>query len=197
MTAINEKTFFTALGFLTLLVKGEETQIDGVARAGALGKLIESFCQSEKNHSTAAAQSNQNPEVFDKIIELLKDNLEHAHEAKLPNDLPTLQGVYERLIQRHRAYAHDDMIADAVLYFLEEENEHVKEANMMIIRVQGEDDIFTPCQGMATAIAEILKTKGACNPSDLEAKGFSPSEVKRHWSMAYALAKVELNWMDA
>lgn len=97
----------------------------------------------------------------------------------MPEDLGTLRGIYERLIQRHRTYAADSQIADAILYFLEEENTHTKEANMMIVRVQGENDIFAPCQRMATAIAEALKSKGSCTQSDVAAKGFSAEEIKR------------------
>lgn len=68
---------------------------------------------------------------------------------------------------------------------------------MTIIEIQSEDNIFDDCKHMASAVVEVLKTKGECRPSDLESKGFSSNEIKRHFSMAYALARVELNWMDA
>jgi hypothetical protein len=67
---------------------------------------------------------------------------------------------------------------------------------MMIASVHGDEGAFAPYERMATIIAEILKTKGECFPADLQAKGFTPEEIKHHWSMAYGLARVELTWMD-
>ena len=67
---------------------------------------------------------------------------------------------------------------------------------MMIVSVQGDEEVFAPCERMATDIVELLKTNGKCRPEDLEADGFSPDEIMRHWRMAYGLAKVELKWMD-
>jgi len=144
----------------------------------------------------APQQDDHNSALLDSLIERLKYNLESKHEAELPSDLGILHGLYERLIVRHRWYATEDLVADAVLFFLEEENRNKNEAHMEIVRVAGDENIFAPCQEMATAIAKILKEKGSCEPSDLQ--GLFPAEdIKRKWAMAYALAKVELNWMDA
>lgn len=69
---------------------------------------------------------------------------------------------------------------------------------MLIVSVQGDDGIFAPCcERMATVIVEILKEHGECRRNDLRRYGFTDEEIERHWRMAYALAKVELNWMDA
>ncbi|MDD5586879.1 MAG: hypothetical protein PHY92_07995 [Alphaproteobacteria bacterium] len=68
---------------------------------------------------------------------------------------------------------------------------------MMIVSVQGDEDVFAPCERMATAIVEILKSNGRCCPTDVEAEGFPYDEVRRNWRMAYGLAKVELRWMEA
>ncbi|MCL2469675.1 MAG: hypothetical protein FWF24_05535 [Alphaproteobacteria bacterium] len=46
---------------------------------------------------------------------------------------------------------------------------------------------------MAAVIAEILQEKGACSPADLCGKGFFLEIIKRHWAMAYALAKTEIH----
>lgn len=145
----------------------------------------------------APPQDDHNATLLDSLIERLKYNLESTHQAELPSDLGILYGLYERLIIRHRWYATEDLVADAVLFFLEEENRNKNEAHMEIVRVAGDEDIFSQCQGMATAIVEMLKAKGECCPADITAKGFSHDDVKRHWAMSYALAKVELNWMDA
>ncbi|HBM90459.1 MAG TPA: hypothetical protein DD400_01065 [Rhodospirillaceae bacterium] len=62
---------------------------------------------------------------------------------------------------------------------------------------QGKNDPFGIGAEMAEEIAKILQEKGSCEPRELEAKGFSSKDVRRHWRMAYALAKVKLNWTDA
>lgn len=68
---------------------------------------------------------------------------------------------------------------------------------MMVVSVQGDDRVFAPCcERMATVIVEILKDHGECRPEDLWRYGFTAEEIEMHWRMAYALAKVELNWMD-
>lgn len=68
---------------------------------------------------------------------------------------------------------------------------------MKIVRVQGNKDIFAPCERMATKIVETLLSNGKCAPSDMQTNGFSPEEVRDHWRMAYGLAKVELNWIES
>ncbi|HAX90735.1 MAG TPA: hypothetical protein DCY07_00805 [Rhodospirillaceae bacterium] len=138
-----------------------------------------------------------NPELLDSLIERLKYSLESRHQADMPSDLGVLHGLYERLIVRHRWYATEDLVADTVLYLLEEENRNKNEAHMEIAHIAGNEDIFSQCQSMATAIVEKLKAKGECRPADITAKGFSHDDIKRHWAMSYALAKVEINWMDA
>jgi hypothetical protein len=55
---------------------------------------------------------------------------------------------------------------------------------------------YTPHDEMIEAIIEIIKIQGECCTDDLKLKGFSPEEILRHWAMSYALAKVQLNWMD-
>jgi hypothetical protein len=115
MMSIERKVFFSALGFLAVLIKGDSKREDNADRAVSLAKLIEAFC-----------------------------------EETLP-ELPSEQGTV----------------------------------------------LFASCQKMAVVIAKILKEKGSCGPSDLLAAGFSEADVQQYWNMAYALAKVELNWTDA
>jgi hypothetical protein len=62
---------------------------------------------------------------------------------------------------------------------------------MVVTHIQGPDNIFAPCQRMATVIAEILRLKRECFPSDL-GEDFSDADINRHWNMAYALAHVDL-----
>lgn len=55
-----------------------------------------------------------------------------------------------------------------------------------------ENKKFEPAGRMATAIIEIIQANGGCLPQDLNAKGFTPEEVSKHWDMAKSLAAVEL-----
>jgi hypothetical protein len=50
---------------------------------------------------------------------------------------------------------------------------------------------------MAGEIAAIMERRGHCTPEDLRAEGFSAKEIKLCWRLAYALARVRRNWMDA
>jgi hypothetical protein len=197
MTRPDFKILFTALGFLAVVVKGEYIKKDGAKNATALADLIEAFCQTAHSDLFIDKTAKDTAEL-DLMIEELKEGELHIGKlAELAADKVLLRRIYDRLLQRHRIYATDKMIADEIAHFLEEEINHAVEANMMIVQVQGEEDLFAPCERMATAIVEILKTNGECHHTDLEFKGFSPDEIKRHWRMAYGLAKVELNWMDA
>lgn len=49
---------------------------------------------------------------------------------------------------------------------------------------------------MATAIVEIIKEKGEFIPADLLDKGFTHDEILRGWETAFALAKIEIGFMD-
>ena len=50
---------------------------------------------------------------------------------------------------------------------------------------------------MVAAVVKIIKAYGYCEPNDVIAKGFTAGEVERHWALAYALAKTQLNMMDS
>jgi hypothetical protein len=56
---------------------------------------------------------------------------------------------------------------------------------------------FGTAERMATAIVELYREQGGCLPQDLLTKGFLNDEIVRHWAMANALAKIELNIMDS
>ncbi len=57
--------------------------------------------------------------------------------------------------------------------------------------------VYAVAERMATAIADLYREQGGCLPQDLLAKGFRNDEIIRHWAMANALAKIELNIMDS
>jgi hypothetical protein len=59
-----------------------------------------------------------------------------------------------------------------------------------------EDRKFAPAGRMAAAIIEIIRENGDCLPQDLNAKGFMPDEVVKHYHMAKSLAAVEMKLMS-
>ena len=68
---------------------------------------------------------------------------------------------------------------------------------MIAATVEGSPEQFETHQRMANTIVEVIKEKGSCEPRDLLNKGFTYEEIERCWSLAYGLAKVELDWMDS
>ena len=56
---------------------------------------------------------------------------------------------------------------------------------------------FGVAERMADAIVKLIRKNDACMPQDLANAGFTPQEIERHWAMAMALARVELNMMDS
>ena len=59
------------------------------------------------------------------------------------------------------------------------------------------DGKFGTAGRMADAIVKLMRLNDACVPEDLTGAGFTPEEIERHWAMAMALARVELNMMDS
>ena len=59
------------------------------------------------------------------------------------------------------------------------------------------DKRYEPAGRMAMAIIEIIQDQGECLPQHLNARGFSPDEISRHWHLAKSLAAVELRLMAA
>ncbi len=57
---------------------------------------------------------------------------------------------------------------------------------MKVIGIQCEEGFFADCDRMATAIVELLKNNGRCQPDDLAAEGFSQSEVELNWLEVWA-----------
>jgi transcriptional regulator with XRE-family HTH domain len=58
-------------------------------------------------------------------------------------------------------------------------------------------DKVSVAERMATAVTKIMREQGGCLPKNLLTKGFTDEEIDRHWAMANALAKIELNIMDS
>jgi hypothetical protein len=110
---------FTALGFLAVVMKGENAKNDGAKQAKVMASLIEAFCRT--SHPDLFKGEAEEAEL-DQIIEDLKDEDIHITQlADLTGNKNLLYRVYDRLLQRHKNYATDEMIAGEVSHFLEEE----------------------------------------------------------------------------
>lgn len=72
------------------------------------------------------------------------------------------------------------------------------QAALTVVDLVTSDDgkTFAPAGRMAGAIIEITREKGGCLPQDLNERGFTPTEVVKHWHMAQSLATVEINLMN-
>lgn len=57
------------------------------------------------------------------------------------------------------------------------------------------DDRFSTQQRLATVIVAYTRLYGDCRREDLTAHGFLPEDIDRLWSMAKALADLELSVM--
>lgn len=57
------------------------------------------------------------------------------------------------------------------------------------------DKRYEPVGRMATVIVEVTAATGGCLPQDLNARGFTPDEVAKHWHFAKSLAAVEMTLM--
>jgi hypothetical protein len=54
-------------------------------------------------------------------------------------------------------------------------------------------EIKLKCLGrMTDSVVRMLKENNEIDPGDLEAVGFTPKEIERHWVVANALARVAL-----
>lgn len=56
---------------------------------------------------------------------------------------------------------------------------------------------FEPVARMADAIVDITLENGDCAPPDVQAKGFSSSEVATLWHFAHSLAAIELRHLES
>jgi hypothetical protein len=125
MTRSDIQILFTALGFLTVVMKGENTKRNGAKQAMAMASLIQAFCQT--SHPDLFGDEAKEAEL-DQLIEDMKDEELHITQlADLTGDKGLLYRVYDRLLQRHKDYATDEMIAGEVAHFLEEEISRKKE----------------------------------------------------------------------
>ncbi len=121
MTRDDFRLLFTALGFLAVAMKGKKADGDKAKQVHAMAGLIEAFCRTA-HPDMFLGEADEGAAELDAVIESLKeDKLLFGQMTGLMADRERLYRVYARLLQRFRAYAPDDMIADEVMHLLEEE----------------------------------------------------------------------------
>lgn len=131
MTSVDQKTFFTALGFLAVAMKGENPERENEAeRVRQLASLIESFCAEHVCNPTSSDLPDMNSIAeIDRLIGSHIQNLRQKEETRLPEDKATLIGLCDRLQHRKArrmqrefyAAASEAKLADLVLRLLDEE----------------------------------------------------------------------------
>jgi len=197
MTTLDRNTFFSSLGFLAILLKGQEDDKVAASKAGIMAGLIEAFCEKKNPASLQEKAPARVIWLLDQIIRSLKAQLKAEQPVDLPSDKNFKIEILHCLQERQELYATevlkgDGFLDEAILALLREEIKHVNsEAQMMIAHVQGDPNAFAPYQYLARTIADIIRKKGKCTKEDVKGKGFSLEELER-WNMAYALAQVDL-----
>jgi len=201
MTPQDLRILSTALGFTAVVMQGENiSKKDGARRATGLANLIEEFCHTALPDSFGAGAATVfrgDTKQTDRLIERFKGNLKDGKTIDLPHDRDLLLQLYDRLYQRHRSHATDNLIADEILHLLDEEL--LFDAGVMQDADTSEETVAEKLEvqhRMANAIITIIKAKGQCQPHDLKAESFTQHEIAVHWPMAYALAQVELKIED-
>lgn len=104
MTHIDRKTFFTALGFLAVLMRDGRAQKNGAVRVTAMARVIEMFCRTTHLDLFFDELSEADAEL-DKTIESLKNSHHVRQLLGLTSDPTLLPKLYDRLFSRHRAYS--------------------------------------------------------------------------------------------
>jgi len=122
MTRDDFRILFTSLGFLAVVMKGKKSKDNNAKQARAMASLIEAFCKA--SHPDLFMDDSDVTEIDQKIEQLKEDKLLFGQMTNLMADKEILFRIYARLLQRFRAYAPDEMIADEVLHLLEEEIAH-------------------------------------------------------------------------
>jgi len=129
MTRTDFKVLFTALGFLAVVMKGENANNDGADKARKLASLIEEFCIQPEQFGRCGQAASVASATINDMINQFKVELVEVGNASLPQDRATLLQFYEQLIvrqTRHReqhfyVMATDDMIANRILTMIDEE----------------------------------------------------------------------------
>ncbi len=200
MALLDKDTFFSGLGFLAVLLKGQNTDKNASEKAKVMGGLIEAFCHDAQKQNVSAAAPSIGVRIawlLDRIIISIKTQMKAGQPADLPESAELKTEMLDRLHYRQRLYVGDamsgkELLDSTIVNLLEQEIKNVQsEAKLTIVGIQGDPNAFAPYEHMTTTIANILRKKGKCAKADLEGMGFTQQELEG-WNMAYALAYVDL-----
>ncbi len=126
MTRLDHKILFTALSFMTIVMKGKGDARVDAEKVMRLASLVEAFCQEKA--ATARDLSGDDASV-DVMIDRYVRELKDREQTRLPDDVETLIKLHERLQHRKQrrthlllyAHATAEKLADLVLGLLDEE----------------------------------------------------------------------------
>ncbi|MDD3181200.1 MAG: hypothetical protein PHD48_00095 [Alphaproteobacteria bacterium] len=200
MEILEKKTFFSSLGFLAVLLKGQSGAKNASEKAKVMGGLIEAFCHDGEPSDVSPSCSSITSKItwlLDRIIASIKTQMKAGQPAELPESQELKTEILERLHLRQRFYVGDSLngeglLDSSIVNFLEQEIKNVEsEAKMMVVSIQGDPNAFAPYEHLTVTIANILRKTGKCSKNDLTGMGFTQQELE-NWNMAYALAHVDL-----
>ena len=193
MMSIDKQTFFSALGFITAHLQGNNKEENFQRTAETISGRIKAFCLDKQEKAPARVVW-----LLDQIISSMKTQMKAEQPVELPESRDLKLELLHTLHDRQCLYVMDAQKDSAaldvsILNLLKAEQQHVKsEAQMMIAHVQGDPNAYAPYQYLATTIANIIRKKGKCSKKDIqELGGFTEGELQ-NWNMAYALAQVDL-----
>ena len=192
MNYLDRQTFFTALGFFAVLLKGQGDDKTVAENAKTMGGLIEAFCADGKESMPTRAVW-----LFDRIIASIKARIKGGEEVELPSSQDVKMGLFHRLQLRQRFYVADvladkELLDSAIVNLLDQEIKNVQsEAKLMVISIQGDPNAFAPYEHLTPTIADIIRKTGKCSKDDVKNMGFSQQELE-NWDTAHALAQIDL-----
>lgn len=128
MRSVDQKTLFTALGFLAVVLQ-DETLDKRAIRAKAIAELMDQFCaEATSERYVDLRAENPHPAQSRELLEDYIAELRDAGSASLNYDRHTLLDMYEILLVQKMwheqreffATGHEDLIAGRILKLAEE-----------------------------------------------------------------------------
>lgn len=130
MTRNDYRVICTALGFFSVITRGDIARDKQAMRAVSIARLIESFCQTEVPEAFAECQSDGGTAISETehLLERYIAELRDHGSARFAFDRKTLLEMYELLLVHKTrfeqkdfyVFAQDDVIASRVLQLAEE-----------------------------------------------------------------------------
>jgi len=122
MVRAEERVLYEALGFLAVVISGDDSQKDGAVRATALATMMEAFCHRGAKsiaHQPEKPASAANDDDLDDVIEKLKGSAHIRQLICITEDKSLLVQLYHRLQERQREQADATFIKEEIARLLE------------------------------------------------------------------------------